>query len=238
MERRYYCPSYNQPKGFALVPRIGNYQHRFGGESWKVIDETPFFENPSLLFTLDLRDPRLAPIKNANLGNELPLCSYINSTVMHERQFFEVIPSQLTVKLISKCITKKTTFDNSKYKFPVVLPERLVDLRELKDSEYPVDRDSYEHCLDELNCGEVFCRVLGEPIFYDDRESTDIPLCFKCADEMMHVLTIGSETVGRSDFIPGDTLYFGDLYLHFYYCGHCLIQAVTGWSLITSSDLQ
>ena len=71
-----YGPHMAEPKGY--IARVGRceYNHRFGGSSWNIVDNEQLGYGPTLILTLDLRDPRLRSIAHCGL-DELPLCAYL-----------------------------------------------------------------------------------------------------------------------------------------------------------------
>lgn len=40
-----------------------NFKHKFGGSSWKILDRNMLADGPVLLFSLDLKDPKLRDLE-------------------------------------------------------------------------------------------------------------------------------------------------------------------------------
>src|SRR6516225_4208037 len=111
---------YDQPGYIAGIGHAG-YNHRFGGDTWKVIDAQYPFGDPTLLVVLDLNDPVFV---SQNLGNlrELPLCSHINCYAFSGKQEFQIDLSSKTVRLSWKESNQAEELE-SDLQYPNPLPE-------------------------------------------------------------------------------------------------------------------
>jgi len=216
----YFDPEFKGIPGYIVVPFEGQFRHSFGGNSWQTCDANPFKDGPALLFTFDLTDPQLQRLQIGSL-TELPLCSYINSTVMNELQEYEILPEKRTILLVKKLVGPKVAH-NGEAALPNPLPQRSISLRPMSEDEYPYDESSYLNCVDNLSGGDAFIRVLNVPIWDDNKVQPLTVYCSNCATTMMHVVTMGSENANGRFYLPNECLYFGDFFLYFFLCQGCL----------------
>jgi hypothetical protein len=53
-------------------------------------------------------------------------------------------------------------------RMPNPLPEKVINLREMNSSEYPIDEESYWENTDDFLGGNSFFRVAGNPLWLQD----------------------------------------------------------------------
>jgi hypothetical protein len=208
---------YSKPVGYVVEPENTSiYKHRFGGSSWKIVDAQPIDDGPALLFVLDLTDPKLSGL-GVNSLKELPICSYINSDVWLQEQVYTIHNDTKEVVLLSKKTENVYTLDDED-RMPNPLPEKSVDLRAMKDSEYPLDEDSYWENTDDFLGGQSFFRVAGNPLWLQESKKVHC----SCCTEMTHVMSIGYEGWGGSfQYIDEMPFFFGESALYIFFCGSC-----------------
>ena len=211
-------PQYLRPKGYVVESGVSSgYKHRFGGASWKVVDEQSVEDGPALLFVLDLSDPKLSMLGVSSLKEELPICSYINSDVWLHEQVFKIDESAREVLLLKKSTGSVNILDDED-RMPNPLPEKLIDLREMNSSEYPVDEETYWENTDDFLGGNSFFRVAGNPLWLQEPEKIDC----SCGTEMKFVMCIGYEGWGGPFQYIADMPYFlGESALYIYFCDNC-----------------
>src|SRR5437868_4998174 len=92
---------YGRPAGGFVVPGGADFQHLFGGESWKIHNPCPAFGGPTLILTLDLRDPLLSEL-SMEPATELPLCTYTATDVWTSPQVYLIHPASREIELIER----------------------------------------------------------------------------------------------------------------------------------------
>lgn len=216
----FYESSFKEIAGYVVIPKAGTYNHTFGGTEWTVVDDTAFHDGPALLFSLDLRDPKLSALSCQKLES-LPLCSYINSSLMQEPQEFLILPAEHKVLMTFKCLTDKTAYNNT-CPVPNPLPSKQISLRPLNSNEYPVDRNSYSCCLEAMDGGAPFIRILNVPIWDENKSYPKSVICGNCMGKMIHALCMGYENFAEQSYIPNENLFLGEFILYFFFCSKCL----------------
>ena len=220
-----YGPHMGGPAGWIVEDGGDAYRHRFGGESWRTASALSLCPRPTLLLTLDLNDPRLAPLKAPGL-EELPLCYSIDCDLLLRRQTFRLQPATRTVTLIKLDADSPEPFDDDDA-LPNPLPEKRVRLRAMVREDYPTDEDSYWSACDEFVGGEKFIRVLGPPLWLQDVEHVPCD----CGSPMEYVCSFGYEGDGDpGGFVPDGPFFIGEAALYFFLCRACLKTAVTSQS--------
>jgi hypothetical protein len=177
-----------EPKGW--VTRLGEnkYAHKFGGESWLVIDPEVSDFVPTLLLVLDLKDPKLAGLQIENL-NELPLCSHINCSIWVGKQVFQIEPTLRTVVLVERQPNEPESWQTG---FPNPLPEKQIKLCPMKDNDYPLTKEYYWQASKNFCDGTSFIRVMGTPLWMDPvvTEDDEHPHC-SCGSSIQYICSIG-----------------------------------------------
>ncbi|PJG57600.1 hypothetical protein [Aeromonas cavernicola] len=215
-------PLYAMQKGYVVESEnTSDYTHKFGGSSWNIIDEQPVEDGPALLITLDLSDPKLSGLGIKSV-NEIPVCSYINSDVWLHDQVYKVNNITKKVSLLSKNSTSINIFHDED-RMPNPLPEKLIRLREIKDSEYPIDEGSYWENTDEFLGGKSFLRVAGKPLWLQEPRK----VCCSCNASMTHLMSIGYEGWGGPfEYIDSMPFFIGEAALYAFFCDKCSILKV------------
>jgi hypothetical protein len=208
---------YAKPVGYVVEPDdCSTYGHIFGGSSWEVVDTQPIADGPALLFVLDLSDPKLSCL-DINSLKLLPICSYINSDVWLHEQVYKIHDHPKEVLLLSKTTGNVHTSDEED-RMPNPLPEKKIDLREMKDSEYPVNEESYWKNTDDFLGGLSFFRVSQNPLWLQEIKMVQC----SCRSEMKHVMSIGYEGWGGPfQYICGMPFFLGESALYVYFCDSC-----------------
>lgn len=155
-------------KGYILeTDKISKYKHIFGGESWSYLDKNPLNDKPILLFVLDLKDSKLSFLRVDGL-EEIPIFSYLNSDLWYQPQIYKINPEDKSVFFTDKKNhIEYMQSDEDKIMNPI--PPKCVSLREMKLSEYVTDEDSYWKNSDEFLGGDSFIRILGEPLWIQNK---------------------------------------------------------------------
>lgn len=177
------------------------FNHYFGGQSWRIDDAHPIFGGPTLLLTLDLADPRLEALALEGIP-ELPLCSYINCDIWTGKQEFKMQPDSRIVRLVSRSDAREAPDPE------IMLPNPLIgqphDLREMEKREYLVDEDSYWRACDGFIGGSSFIRVLGPPLWLQGSEKVNC----SCGAGATYAACIGYEfSENLSGFIENEPLF-------------------------------
>lgn len=208
---------YSEPLGYIVEPEsTSEYKHRFGGSSWKVIDNQPIEDGPALLFVLDLSDPKLSGFSTDSL-TELPICSYINSDVWLQEQTYKINSDTKEVLLLSNNLIGANTLDDED-RLPNPLPEKAVVLREMKDSEYSIDEKSYWENTNDFLGGQSFFRVAGNPLWLQAPKSVKC----SCCSEMNYVMSIGYEGWGGPfQYVDEKPFFLGESALYVHFCSSC-----------------
>ncbi len=208
---------YSKPIGYVVEPKNNLvYKHRFGGSSWKVVDALAIDDGPALLFVLDLSDPKLSGL-GINSLKELPICSYINSDIWQHEQVYKINGETKEVLLLSKNTENVSILENED-RMPNPLPEKIVEIRGMKDAEYPLDEDSYWKNTDDFLGGQSFFRVAGNPLWLQELKKVHC----SCCSEMNHVMSIGYEGWdGPYQYIDGMPFSLGESALYIYFCDKC-----------------
>lgn len=218
VDEPFFGDDYNVPGG--AFAKIGSsaYGHRFGGSSWKVIDQAPLFGGPTLLFVLDLRDPLLAGLRETRLS-ELPLCTYASCGVWAWPQVYQILPHDTEIVL-----TQRTDPPTEEHypEFAGPLAEKRLSLIPMTASDYPTTEDIYWKASDSFLGGASFIRILGPPLWM---YAPAVVRC-ECNRTMDYVAALGYERpLGPSEFIE-DGLFLGEGAIYWFLCRHCLTLGV------------
>jgi len=206
-----------EPRGRIGQVGMGEYLHRFGGNSWAVVDPNHSDDLPVLLLVLDLSDPRLAHAAGGRL-RWLPLCSYINNDVWSERQIYTISPQSQTVIATQHVMPRFHLDDSVKYEIP--LPEKPLRLRAMTEDEYPTDEERYWNACNGFIGGSSFIRVSGPPLWL---QWVQVESC-ECGKNMDYVAAIGYE--GTAVFLEHRPFFIGEGALYFFLCQPCLKVSV------------
>jgi hypothetical protein len=207
--------------GWIAVPGEEVYNHRFGGDSWKVLGTHDDCDAPTLLLTFDLRDAKLDRLGISTLS-ELPLCSYLNCDAWAGKQFFQILPDAKTVTLLN-AENSSPSLLSEEDRLPNPLPESRIKLRAMSREDYPIDEEAYWDACDKFVGGNAFIRVLGPPIWLQWVEQE---VC-KCGARMQYVSSVGYEAYDQpGGVIPDKPFFIGEVALYFFLCLNCLTTAV------------
>jgi len=218
-------PHMSIPRGWIAEPGIDNYNHRFGGDRWTVIDPTPKFGGPTLLLTLDLKDPRLAALNLENLP-ELPLCSYINCNIWSFRQEYRINFKEK--KVILEVRSDSSESPGLDLLLPNPLKEKSIRLKDMKKKEYPVDEITYWKAYDEFLGGNGFVRILGPPIWLRHRENIECT----CGSSVIYAASFGYQFNNeKQKFIEIQPFFIGEGALYFFICNNCTKLIVISQSI-------
>ena len=184
--------------------------HKFGGNSWTIINKKDMDINPHLLFVFDLNDT-IFDYLNITKLSELPICSYINSDAWVEEQVYKIDKKSHTIQVISA--SNPTGFilpDEDKYPNPFA--EKLISIEALESNT----------CQKDIDCflgGSSFVRLLDEPLWIQEAKTIR---CQTCNKEMKHVLDIGYENwADERGLLTDEPFFIGEGALYFFYCDSC-----------------
>ncbi len=215
-------PFYQRPLGGIATRGRSEYRHRFGGESWRVVDRSPAFGGPALVLTLDMRDPVLAGIAAAQIP-ELPLCSYLACDVWARPQFYQLLPTERRVLLVER------NGPATEARFPELrgpLPETRLCIEPMTGADYPTTEGTYWAASNSFVGGSRFIRVVGPPLWL----YAVATLTCNCGRTMIYVGSLGYESQAknavRSGLLPGEGVFFGEAATYWFFCQHCLTVGV------------
>lgn len=189
------------------------YNHRFGGTSWRIESEPSLIDQPTLLITLDMNDPLISDIRQAAI-REVALCSYINSDAWVGRQTYSFDANNRIIRDIDIECQPRLAMPAS-----VVLPNPLLEqplrLRPMSNDEVPVDEPSYWSACDTFVGGTSFLRIGGPPLWLQDPLD---PTCV-CGSACDYIAAVGYESSKcQSGLVPGRPFFFGEGGLYFFLC--------------------
>lgn len=211
-------PHWRGMKGYRVVKGSEQYQHRFGGETWKV----PLCKNCNAplhqILTLDLKDPRLEILRAESL-EELPLVSCLNCSTSWEPQIFKVSGQKKEIKILSQN-DSQGWISEQEDRVPAPLPKVSVMLNKMHSDDIPVDEQTYDRAFYLLG-DEYICRLLGAPLYATDPIDRECPICKK---EMTFIATFYGESCTKAGKLMGEVdLFLGEMYLYFLLCRDCLV---------------
>lgn len=216
-------------RGWIAEEGKAKYIHRFGGNRWR--SSGPLDSElgpPALIVTLDLRDPRLAELRGKSRATELPLLSYLNANLQAPQKYL-LDHAKQKVQYSGKMAKMYGDPLEEDYRIPVPLKERRLALRDMLDSELPVNSQNYESACDSFFSGPGTIRILGAPLWLDqiDRpKSSDKKL-------MRYVAAVGPSPLSKGLGTKTDSdLFFGELAMFFFVSADVSELTVTwhsGW---------
>jgi hypothetical protein len=214
-----YGEHYAGSTGFIAEWAVGDYAHSFGGSSWNVIGCQGSWDAPVELLALDLQDPRLSLQLQGGIA-QLPLVSYVNLSVMPQRQTYHINQDQRQVNVFHVSDGDSEMLEE-RHRLPTPFPSRRLALREMKPSELPVDEASYWTACDSFAGGEAFIRVAGPPVWMQGVEEIK---CRSCSGEMEYIASIGYENYAKPcGLLPDSVPFFlGEFASYFFLCGRCM----------------
>jgi len=196
-------------KRWIAKPGRSQYRHRFGGDSWHAIDPDAIAGGPTLLLSLDSRDPRLESLANRGLDS-IPLCSYVNCDVWINPQVFKINTETRSIQLARKenfyttILPQELAFDNP-------LPEKSIELFESSGF------NNFDSLADGFLGGEAFIQVLGTPPWLQGPE----PLTCMCGRDPDFVAAIGNDYGHPTNLIDQRAFFIGETALYFFVCFGC-----------------
>src|SRR5258707_67669 len=84
-----YGPHLGANEGWIALVGEDKFAHTFGGRSWDVRDVNNDCNKPTLLISLDLKDPRIT-LPKIDALQSLPLCSHINCDAWTTKQTYQI----------------------------------------------------------------------------------------------------------------------------------------------------
>ncbi|QWH18129.1 hypothetical protein EXW62_13960 [Bacillus mycoides] len=198
-------------KGYRVMEGKDSYNHYFGGQDCELPLCKLCGEKMHQIFCFDLKDEKLAELKNDELI-VLPFISCLNCAMVWEPQYFQLSNGGKTVQIIKQDNTEEWIME-AEYKLPVNLPKTNVKLTNMKNE------DSYWEAFD-LFGSEYVCRLLGAPLYDDVPEDLGCPTCSK---EMKYVATITQDLEERELISVVDFL-FGEMNIYYYLCKDCSVM--------------
>lgn len=213
-----YGLDYKVPKGYILEIGEGNYNHFFGGSTWSISELEGVKYDPCQVITLDLKDPSLDFISKKLI--EIPLITYLNCSINEDIQVYSIDKDNRSISFEKNKVDEIYLLDVED-RLPFPLPECSLHLRDMDETEYPIDEDSYWDICDTFLGGESFFRVGGKPLWLDEVEDVKCT----CGQKPTFVAQIGYELYDTFSLIPDKTFYVGENGFYFFYCDDC--QKVT-----------
>jgi hypothetical protein len=210
-----------------LIGELGEgvFNHRFGGQGWRIKCENRTDDKPILLLTLDLQDPELKSLKIPGCY-ELPLCSYINSTAWYERQVYKLDLLTHSIVEITTEVIFSTVFDREDW-VNNPLPEKKIKLKNITEEDHSINEKLYWKACENFIGGNNFIRILGSPLWL---EGVEREVC-ECGAIMQHICCIGYENFDKySGIIDGQPFFIGEAALYFFLCKVCLVFHVISQS--------
>ncbi|HDR7635581.1 MULTISPECIES: hypothetical protein [Bacillus] len=204
-------------KGYRVMEGKDSYNHYFGGQDCEVPLCKLCGEKMHQIFCFDLKDEKLAELKNAELI-VLPFISCLNCAMVWEPQYFQLSNGGKAVQIIKQDNTEEWIME-AEYKLPVNLPKTNVKLTNMKNEDIPTDEDSYWEAFD-LFGSEYICRLLGAPLYDEVPEDLGCPACSK---EMKYVATITQDLEER-ELISVVDFQFGEMNIYYYLCKDCSVM--------------
>lgn len=198
-------------KGFIAESGLDRYEHKFGGNAWTIEAAERSFPSPSLLLTLDTRDPRLGFVTAIP---EIPLCSRLDGfSIARQLYSFDVN-------------SHRVMFDGPAWHISLdpedmlasPLPLRNLYLRPLRHDEDDEKASKYA-VQDTFLGGDAFLRIRGKPLWLLDPEEVS---CL-CGKEAEFIASIGYENYARPSGLisPVRPFFIGELALYFFGCLQC-----------------
>lgn len=204
-------------KGLAANLGQGDLPHRFGGTSWTIVVPEGATPRPTLLLSIDLRDPGVQQVLSAEervYGNHvLPIAS--RSDLMGDQQSYDYDPA-----------SRRVVFAGAPWSpacepaLPSELPERPISLRPVGHQDLCSESDDP---FDAFLGGPAWLRVGGEPLWRTGPESVECT----CGVSMVPLVWIGHESLrawgepGTARFLDDKPFFLGELALYFFVCLRC-----------------
>lgn len=204
-------------KGYRVMEGKDSYNHYFGGQDCELPLCKLCGEKMHQIFCFDLKDEKLAELKNDELI-VLPFISCLNCAMVWEPQYFQLSNGGKTAQIIKQDNTEEWIME-AEYKLPVNLPKTNVKLTNMKNEDIPTDEDRYWEAFD-LFGSEYVCRLLGAPLYDDVPEDLGCPTCSK---EMKYVDTITQDLEER-ELISVVDFQFGEMNIYYYLCKDCSVM--------------
>jgi len=195
----------------------GAYDHRIGGDSWTFTGVLRSGDRPSLILSLDLRDP-ICHSLNWRREGDLPLCSMLTECQYVNPQYFEIHSEARRIHVLEFSRPTNMPF------FPQYLgplPLVPVSLDPMRESDFPTSRELYWSISDEFVGGDRFFRVSPVPFWLQGVQH----LSCRCGQEMQPVACQGYPNQ-RSPTPIEDLLFFGEFGLYWFLCKTCSILGV------------
>ncbi|MFB5248863.1 hypothetical protein ACE38F_00330 [Bacillus mycoides] len=203
--------------GYRVMEGKDSYNHYFGGQDCELPLCKLCGEKMHQIFCFDLKDEKLAELKNDELI-VLPFISCLNCAMVWEPQYFQLSNGGKTVQIIKQDNTEEWIME-AEYKLPVNLPKTNVKLTNMKNEDIPTDEDSYWEAFD-LFGSEYVCRLLGAPLYDDVPEDLGCPTCSK---EMKYVAAI-TQNLEERELISVVDFQFGEMNIYYYVCKDCSVM--------------
>jgi hypothetical protein len=214
-----YGESYSIPSGFIGSSHPGTHNHRFGGNSWKVLSvDSNAIPSCILVFTLDLGDPALKSIKVCTL-QEIPFVAPFDTSI--SVNYFQISQLERTVSCIHEG-RKLTSHPNNPTGLQIY--ERRFSFMNMTDADFPVSERHYWNACDHFLGGTRFLRILGPPLWaYAVQQVT----C-QCGRSMPYLCSLGYECRSTPhSFMDSTPFFIGEIAFYWFFCATCEIIAVS-----------
>lgn len=214
--KKSYGPSYDGPRGGIAHFGSGQFNHRFGGDSWMIREAAPIHGGASLVMVLDLSDPLCSMFCENRVG-ELPIPSYLSCDIWTSPQFYRVDYQHRVITLVERREPVSEVF------FPELcppLPESPLILLPMTDLDLPSSEEKYWGVVDMFVGGDRFLRVCGPPLWID----WPLKMMCDCGREMPYVVGMGYPG-SKYESIGG--VFIGEAVLYWFFCRACNVIGVT-----------
>ncbi|MBR1863218.1 MAG: hypothetical protein IJ806_03930 [Ruminococcus sp.] len=200
--------------GYYIVQGKSQYNHIFGGETWKLPICNNCHTSYHQLFNFDLRDPKLAFISDT-LYN-IPLIGCLNCSESWETFYYSINNNFVITELHTN--DTQHWIQNEELQIPVPLPKIQINLIKMTENDIPTDENKYYDVLNIFGKNSI-CRLIGAPLYLQTPIDYECP---KCKKKMMYIATVCSEK--KSHFIDyGLNFDIGDAYYYYMFCDNCKI---------------
>jgi hypothetical protein len=220
MVNKNYEQSLLNSKGWIAELTDDSSPHYFGGNQWRLSNNV-IFDKPCLLLSLNFAD--IIPNKTSpDAIGLVPICSYINSDIWINTQYYHFDPNLMEVNFIEKeIVATDTIFTND---FPNPLPQKYISLRSMDSVENLEDESTYWDACDEFVGGESLIRILGRPLWLQSSITSN---CVNCTKQNTYICSIGYQNYLKyTPFIKNMPFFIGESALYFFLCVDCKIISV------------
>lgn len=213
---------------YKLVPtkEKTEFDHYFGGGTWKMPICDNCKEQYQQLITLDLSDPMLKEFKHFGVA-ELPLVSCLNCSSWADYQCFKLDYEHKEVVFVDNEDQLQESLPED-MRFETYFEKVNLKLEEISEGDSFDDEEELCDWLDDLG-EDYIIRVGGRPLLFENDIEMIGTCCPKCGEKYYYVAMLANEMpdennnrlFGASNYSQKDCLLFGEGEIFFYYCPTC-----------------